>query len=251
MTHKHPTSRSERFIVEQWDRNAPIRLKELESGTDQTYATILCPVLLELLKNSSSGRTVLDVGCGLGFLSDFLRRQHFEVTGVDMSPRCISIAQNIFPELTLFAEDIVSFQHHHTIRFDAAVGNMFFHNVPDVAEVAAAIFALLKPGGVLVGCIPHPVHWFDKRRSLMTKIMLFGKPAFLAPFKIRGLAQHPAPFTYFHRDCEKYWEDLIAAGFSKVEAVSFDKTRFLPKDIVFFVAKKADSRHGAAERSKP
>ena len=57
-----------------------------------------------------AGRSLLDVGCGLADLWDYLHRQGVEVdyTGYDVTPSMIDRAQSRFPSLKLLAMDLFS-----------------------------------------------------------------------------------------------------------------------------------------------
>jgi 2-polyprenyl-3-methyl-5-hydroxy-6-metoxy-1,4-benzoquinol methylase len=238
MTNSRINHDSDLLIARQWDCNAQSRFEELNTGQDKTYKNVLCPELHNLLEKLSPGRSVIDVGCGLGFFSDYIHMRGFEVTGVDMSSKCISIARDKFPSLKFHNENIIDFSQEKHGQFAACVANMLFHNVPNVEEVAAAIFGLLKPKGVLVGCIPHPEYWFDRRRNKAKRVSMSGGYAYLTPFQIKGSDVHPAPFTYFQRKCDNYLRIFIQVGFSEVRAVSFENKAGIPDDLVFFIAKK-------------
>jgi len=226
------------IIAEQWDCNASYRFRELNSGQDYTYKNVLCPVLYKLLNKTSQGQSVLDVGCGLGFLSDYLHKHGYDVTGIDIASSCISIAKNTFRDIKFHAKNIIDFENEEVDRFDACIANMFFHNVPNVKDVSSAIFSLLKPGGVLIGCLPHPVYWFERRTNLAQHFYFNDQSAYLMPFKIRGSAKHPSPFIYFHRNNNFYWQIFKEIGFNNVQAVVLDKCFTIPNDLVFFIAKK-------------
>jgi len=233
-----------RTIIKQWEANASARFKELSRNKDHTYSEILCPILVALLSRFACGTSVLDAGCGLGFFTDYATRERFEVSGVDVSPNCVKLARSTFPQLRFCCKSITSFSMSNNNAFDACVANMLLHNVPNVADVLRSVSLLLKPRGVFIGCIPHPVHWFASRRLMSTRILIDNEQAYLTPFKIRNSAVHPAPFTYFDRSCEYYWDMMAKAGFCAIQAVSFDDVNWLPKDIVFFVASRRTRAKG-------
>ncbi len=238
MTKSKKNSDVDGIIASQWGRNSQYRFKELNSGQDKTYANILCPVLHELLENHSSGRVVLDAGCGLGFFSAYIHKRGFNVTGIDISSECVSIARKKFPFLSLSTKGIVEFTESKREFFDACVANMLFHNVPNIKNMAEAFFQTLKPGGVLIGCFPDPELWFGRKCQSAKRITVCGKKAYLAPFKIKGADIHPSPFIYFHRQLTDYLQVLQQAGFASVHAISCETISWLPDDLVFFVAKK-------------
>lgn len=48
---------------------------------------------------NTADRQVIDVGCGAGRLSKYLSRAGLNVTGVDLSPEMVRVAQQLHPEL--------------------------------------------------------------------------------------------------------------------------------------------------------
>ena len=238
MTTSNKKKDEQRFIARQWDLNAEYRFEELNSGQDNTYKNILCPCLHKMLEGTSEVRSVLDVGCGLGFFSNYLSKKGFDVTGVDMSAQSIALAQKAFPYLNFHHRTVSSFTKVFKGRFDACVANMLFHNVPNLLEVATDICRLLTPKGIMVGCIPHPEYWFDRRRQTARRIFNFDGCAYLTPFQVRGAVVHPSPFTYFQRKPVEYWQAFIDAGFAEVQAVTFEEISWLPDDLMFFIARK-------------
>jgi 2-polyprenyl-3-methyl-5-hydroxy-6-metoxy-1,4-benzoquinol methylase len=57
----------------------------------------LLPRMLDLLGNLD-GLTILDAGCGEGYLSRVLASRSAKVTGIDVSPRLIQIAREKDPD---------------------------------------------------------------------------------------------------------------------------------------------------------
>ena len=72
-------------ISRAWDRNVAVRAKDLEEGTDYSYIHIIKPwVLKETLRLTSETSTILDIGCGCGYLTNaiYVNGRHF-ITGID------------------------------------------------------------------------------------------------------------------------------------------------------------------------
>ena len=67
------------------------------------------------------GRTLLDVGCGLGDLWAFLKGQGIDVeyTGVDISERLLALAQKLHPGGRFCCADVFAANPFGTERFDA------------------------------------------------------------------------------------------------------------------------------------
>ncbi|QKR00381.1 class I SAM-dependent methyltransferase [Metallosphaera tengchongensis] len=60
----------------------------------------------ELIKRFNLGRSVLDVPCGVGRVSYFLSKEGFNVLGVDISDRMISLARKNVPDVSFLKGDM-------------------------------------------------------------------------------------------------------------------------------------------------
>ena len=98
-----------------------------------------------------AGKTVLDVGCGGGILSESMAARGATVTGIDLAEKSLKVArlhllesgaqveyQNI-PVETLAAERPAS--------FDVVTCMEMLEHVPDPASIVRACAELVKPGG--------------------------------------------------------------------------------------------------------
>lgn len=128
-----------------WDPNGPQRpLHELN------------PVRLDYVRRHRAlrGACVLDVGCGAGLLSEAMAGEGARVTGIDLSPELIDVAQLHLLESGRQAEyRVVSAEDLAAERpgsFDAVTCMEMLEHVPDPASVLRACFTLLAPGGMLL-----------------------------------------------------------------------------------------------------
>jgi ubiquinone/menaquinone biosynthesis C-methylase UbiE len=64
-------------------------------------------------RHHPNARSLLDVACGTGRHLEHLR-QEFEVEGLDVNPRFLSIARNRLPGVTLHEEDMTEFDLSRT-----------------------------------------------------------------------------------------------------------------------------------------
>ncbi len=102
-------------------------------------------------------RTVLDLGCGSGWLSVYLSRQGFAVTGLDISEQAVRLAelwsQKENLSIRLEVGDIAEMNFANA-SFDAIVANSIFeHLTYDLAKAAITrLQAILVPGGYFIGC---------------------------------------------------------------------------------------------------
>jgi len=121
-------------------RDDPIALLRAESRFRN-------PWVIEHLR-ARGAETVLDVGCGGGFLSNPLAEAGFRVTGVDQSHEALSIARqhDTTSSVRYVRSDAfgLPFADH---SFDAVTAMDFLEHVDDPARVIAEAARLLKPGG--------------------------------------------------------------------------------------------------------
>lgn len=106
-------------------------------------------------------RRVLDIGCGAGFLTEWLQRHGAEAYGVDTSSAAIALtAQKVDPSRlrcgTLAAAKFES------DFFDGAIALHVLEHIQDPAAFAAEVRRILKKGGILLLRIPNFASWEAK-----------------------------------------------------------------------------------------
>lgn len=118
---------------------------------EESYRAYFAHKLDDLQREKPLGR-LLDVGCGAGFFLDAARARGYDVAGLDLSPVPVAYARD-------------------TLRLDVAVGGIYDYDAadgafdavtifqtiehePDPAALAAELFRLLAPGGVLMVTTP-------------------------------------------------------------------------------------------------
>src|SRR5205814_3826133 len=99
----------------------------------------------------SSGKNVLDVGCGGGILADAMAQRGARVTGIDLSDKALSVAQLHLRESRLpvrYEKAVVEdFAAAHAGEFDAVTCMELLEHVPQPASMVAACAKLVRPGG--------------------------------------------------------------------------------------------------------
>ncbi|CAN5677401.1 hypothetical protein BH10CYA1_BH10CYA1_55440 [soil metagenome] len=107
--------------------------------------------------NERKVRTVLDLGCGSGWLSIFLARQGFTVTGIDVAGHALELgrqwAEQENLKINFDVGDIAKIDYPEG-SFDAVVANSIFeHFTYELANVTIKrLKSLLSPGGGFIGC---------------------------------------------------------------------------------------------------
>lgn len=92
---------------------------------------------------------ILDVGCGGGFLSNELARQGYSVTGVDVSPESLKVAEAHDVTRTVKYEVADAFElPYPDASFDALTAMDFLEHVDRPELVIKEFSRVLKPGGL-------------------------------------------------------------------------------------------------------
>ncbi len=211
MTISYEKSNSD--IADQWDAVAAERHSQLVSGVDRTYANVMVPLFIDAVAGRGFSRA-LDAGCGTGHLTAAIADHVPDVTGVDLSPKSIRIANEHYarPGLRFQAASITAFDGSD---FDLCIASMFIMDCNDLPGVLASIRDRLTPGGRFYLTMPNPYvmprhwdfedeHWFDYLTPRQVQTSVFRRFTTEAPkFKT----------TYMHRPLGDYFTAFLNAGF--------------------------------------
>jgi SAM-dependent methyltransferase len=203
---------------------------------------------------------VLDVGCGPGWLSEFLARCGYWVTGIDISEDMVEIARQRVAAIDRpIGEEIEPVAEFHAMpvrelpwsdRFDAAILYDTMHHFDDELATLKAIGKALVPGGriyIREGARPAPGS--EGERQLIEEMELYGTlespfdPAYLE----RVVGQ--AGFTDVRRFVEV--DELIEVGdvggmFNRLrEQLSYRVGRRAPETNILIATKPLGDGTGA------
>jgi 2-polyprenyl-3-methyl-5-hydroxy-6-metoxy-1,4-benzoquinol methylase len=147
---------SEAEIVESWRKNAAswteaVRRRQIQSRKLVTNRAIVDAIL------GCSPRSVLDVGCGEGWLARALAAEAIRVSGVDVVSELIDRAQGAGGgDFTVASyEDIAA--GRFTTCVDAIVCNFSLLGSESVEGVFSAVPKMLNPGGAFIVQTLHPI----------------------------------------------------------------------------------------------
>ncbi|WP_295992384.1 bifunctional 2-polyprenyl-6-hydroxyphenol methylase/3-demethylubiquinol 3-O-methyltransferase UbiG [Rugamonas sp.] len=98
-----------------------------------------------------AGKTVIDIGCGGGILTESMARKGATVTGIDLSEKALRVADlhslesgvQVRYEL-IAAEDMAA---REAGRYDVVTCMEMLEHVPDPGAIVRAAATLVKPGG--------------------------------------------------------------------------------------------------------
>lgn len=156
-----------------------------------------------------SGLTVLDAGCGEGYLSRILASRGANVTGIDISPRLVEMARakdpegNITYQVADLSQPLPAYQDH----FDLIASFFVFNDVSDYRGFLTTLGSVLKRAGRLVFFMNNPYSLVV--RGHITDYFAASGQAF--PY--RGMTEEGVRVHFYHRTLEEYLDASSASGF--------------------------------------
>jgi 2-polyprenyl-3-methyl-5-hydroxy-6-metoxy-1,4-benzoquinol methylase len=219
-------------IAAEWDRNATKRCNQIAAGRDTSHDKVLLPTILRLA-GDLDGMTVIDVGCGCGFLTHRISGGADRVLGIDISRQMIREATMRHKRSNLSFEciSVEALARRGKTQHDLCVSNMAIMTMPNLRNSLRAIGSLLKPGGILIFSTTHPCFWniYRKDESL-ERFDYWHSHAVRTPFRIT-FDQRPLPrqTTYFHRPLSEYLLSILQADFALENVVEPQPPRDVPR----------------------
>lgn len=120
-----------------------------------------------LINNPFLKNDVLDVGCGSGEIDIILARKGFVVTGIDISPYAVNMANALaekYPDcngrLRFVVGDIESIAFEK--RFSSAIISHTFEHVIHPDKVMENVIRFLEPGSYVLVAVPNKKAWRDR-----------------------------------------------------------------------------------------
>jgi 2-polyprenyl-3-methyl-5-hydroxy-6-metoxy-1,4-benzoquinol methylase len=153
--------------------------------------------------------TVLDAGCGEGYLSRILAQRGAQVTGIDIASKLVEMARAKDPDgaITYQVADLSQPLPAYQAHFDLVTSYFVLNDVPDYQGFLTTLSAVLKPAGRLALFINNP-YSFVVRGHITDYFAASGQR-----FPYRGMTEEGVKVFFWHRTLEDYLSASFAAGF--------------------------------------
>ncbi|WP_100933940.1 class I SAM-dependent methyltransferase [Candidatus Chlamydia corallus] len=205
-----------------WNPIASSYNKLVQNSGHYYHRETILPQLLPLLALNSK-TSLLDIGCGQGFLERMIPKK-CRYLGIDISPRLINLAKKMQSERShefKIADLSKPLQSVELPLFSHAVAILSLQNMEFPGEVIRNTGALLEPLGQFFIVLNHPCFRIPRASSWHynenKKIISRNVERYLSPMKIPIIAhpgQKDSPSTLsFHFPLSYWFKELSSNGF--------------------------------------
>ncbi|MEC7816768.1 MAG: class I SAM-dependent methyltransferase [Pseudomonadota bacterium] len=215
---------NESRILDSWNRNAEPWIDAVRNRGIRAAGTASRDAIMAAIQSHAKpGATVLDVGCGEGWLAQLLSETGYRVTGVDASPALIDHARR-HAHAQFLVGDLANLPALALGRFDLVVCNFSLFGEDSVRRFILSLPTLLIEGGTCLIQTLHPLAFFQggDYRSQWCEGTWAGLPGDFsepAPWYFRTMADWSALFL--EAGCRMVEIREVGAEAGKVETIVF------------------------------
>lgn len=116
-------------------------------------------------KGAGKLRRLLHLGCGAGHLDSHLK-QHYQITGVDLSEPMLAMARSLNPEITYIQGDIRSIQLD--VEFDVVIladASDYLLSRDALTQAFSTAYSHLRPGGIFCTYAEETAEGFEQNKT--------------------------------------------------------------------------------------
>ena len=193
----------------QWDQYADLVDERIGDGGDALHTKCIDPLILTHA-GDTTGKTVVDLGCGNGYLYNKLRSPGSYI-GIDYSEQLLEKAKNrtkILPSTYFILSDITKPLAIKPNIADVVVCNMVVQYLSSLEGVVSNVVSLLTAGGTAIVVLDHPAHsLFMRAQELSGKKndkFITSASYFSEGLRKKHSLWGKATLTYYHRTIATY-----------------------------------------------
>lgn len=112
--------------------------------------------IIEDLSKKTSGETLLDLGCGTGFVMRKASKYFKKIYGIDISQKMVNKIE-LLPNMKVFTGDIENLPFENE-SFDVVISVAVLHHISDHTSVIREVYRVLKKEGIF-----YTDHDIDRR----------------------------------------------------------------------------------------
>jgi len=204
---------SNQDVIQGWSQLTDQEIEAFGDTGDFYRQYLLNPVLLKLL-GDLKGKTILDAGCGTGYLSRILAKKGAKMVGVE--PADVLFKYSVAKEqadplgIKYLQQDLSKF--HLQQKFDVVVSNMVFMDIPEYEKAIDNCIASLKSQGAFIFSLSHPC--FEDAGDEWEKNKQVTVREYLKEYQVK---RHRA--YSFHRPLSAYINLVIERGCQIVKMI--------------------------------
>lgn len=148
---------ADKKILSSWQANAGSWIELIDSGGPESRRLVTNQAIVDAVIGAAPA-TVLDLGCGEGWLSEALYKQGLAIWGVDAIPALVEKANSKIPGRFRIAtyEELAAGQVHFDQLFDVIVINFALIGKESTEDLLRTLPALLSQQGRLLIQTLHP-----------------------------------------------------------------------------------------------
>ncbi|GLQ99722.1 class I SAM-dependent methyltransferase [Dyella mobilis] len=191
----------EAIVLQSWGKNAKAWTRAVRTNAIESRRLVTNQAILDAVV-ARQPRTVLDIGCGEGWLVRALAARGIRATGIDAVPALIDQAREAGGEFQVASyEDIIASRLE--LKADTLVCNFALLGEESVAPLLRSLPALLEENGRLIVQTVHP-------------LMACGERAYADGWRLESWAgfgdAFPSPAPWYFRTLSSWIALFVSAG---------------------------------------
>jgi 2-polyprenyl-3-methyl-5-hydroxy-6-metoxy-1,4-benzoquinol methylase len=198
----------EKEIIESWEANAANWIQIVEADGIESRRLVTNRAIVEAVC-ANGPQTVLDIGCGEGWLAKAMADRGIMVTGIDIVPELIEKARKkaIGNFIVASYEDMATHKTNLQNKFDSIIINFALIGKASTEELLASLPFYLKENGQLIIQTLHPF----SRKAIDDYVSGWKQGSW------DGLGgQFVLPYQWYFRTLEDWLDLLHQSGFNRI-----------------------------------